>query len=145
MTSGATPAGTAAYRAALASEVPDAHFRTLDGLVVSSIGLGTYLGEEDDESDRGYGDAWGMEYRRKTRGWEVRRSRFTSLPSETGPSYRDRQHPTGKERRSPSSDSWQLSALLLPSISAQKRRFDVHRKLCKPGLPLARVPVATVR
>ncbi len=29
----------------------------LDGLTVSPIGLGTYLGEEDDETDRGYGQA----------------------------------------------------------------------------------------
>ena len=53
---GATAAATAAYRAAHA-ELPGAHFRTLDSLAVSSIGLGTYLGEEDDQIDRGYGQA----------------------------------------------------------------------------------------
>ena len=53
---GATAAATAAYRAAHA-ELPGAHFRTLDSLAVSSIGLGTYLGEEDDPIDRGYGQA----------------------------------------------------------------------------------------
>jgi len=53
----ATAAGTAAYREALAREVPASHFRPLDGLLVSSIGLGTYLGEEDDETDRRYGAA----------------------------------------------------------------------------------------
>jgi len=53
---GATAAGTAAYRDAH-RELPATHFRTLDGLVVSSIGLGTYLGEEDDAADRGYGEA----------------------------------------------------------------------------------------
>jgi aryl-alcohol dehydrogenase-like predicted oxidoreductase len=51
----ATPAGTAAYRDA--QSLPAGHFRALDGLVVSSIGLGTYLGEEDDETDRRYGQA----------------------------------------------------------------------------------------
>ena len=52
----ATAAATAAYRAARA-ELPAAHFRPLDGVTVSSIGLGTYLGEEDDQADRGYGQA----------------------------------------------------------------------------------------
>ena len=53
---GATAAATAAYRTTHAG-LPGAHFRTLDGLAVSSIGLGTYLGEEDDRTDRGYGEA----------------------------------------------------------------------------------------
>src|SRR2546426_11687784 len=57
MGSGATAAGTAAYREAFAREIPASHFRSLDGLVVSSIGLGTYLGEEDDATDRRYGAA----------------------------------------------------------------------------------------
>src|SRR5439155_69336 len=39
------------------ADLPGAHFRTLDGLAVGSIGLGTYLGEEDDRIDRGYGQA----------------------------------------------------------------------------------------
>jgi len=56
MTSGATGSGTAAYRDAH-PELPATHFRMLDGLVVSSIGLGTYLGDEDDAADRGYGEA----------------------------------------------------------------------------------------
>jgi len=56
MSAGATASGTASSRDGLA-ELPAAHFRTLDGLTVSSIGLGTYLGEEDDETDRGYGQA----------------------------------------------------------------------------------------
>src|SRR5690242_10292588 len=56
MTAGATPAATAAYRAAHA-DLPATHFRTLDGLTASSIGLGTYLGDEDDAADRGYGAA----------------------------------------------------------------------------------------
>jgi aryl-alcohol dehydrogenase-like predicted oxidoreductase len=54
---GATAAGTRAFAEAFAQELPAAHFRTLDGLSVSSIGLGTYLGDEDDAADRGYGEA----------------------------------------------------------------------------------------
>jgi aryl-alcohol dehydrogenase-like predicted oxidoreductase len=53
---GATAAATAAYREAHA-DLPATHFRNLDGLTVSSIGLGTYLGEEEDAADRGYGQA----------------------------------------------------------------------------------------
>ena len=53
---GATEAGTATYREALA-EWPTDHFRLLDGLTVSSIGLGTYLGDETDTVDRRYGAA----------------------------------------------------------------------------------------
>jgi len=56
MDPGATASGTARYRNA-ATELPPTHFRTLDDLTVSSIGLGTYLGDEDDETDRGYGQA----------------------------------------------------------------------------------------
>jgi aryl-alcohol dehydrogenase-like predicted oxidoreductase len=56
MTAGATPAATGAYRAAHA-DLAAGHFRTLAGLTVSSIGLGTYLGDEDDAADRGYGAA----------------------------------------------------------------------------------------
>jgi len=56
MPAGATPRETAAYRAALGG-LPDAHSRTLDGVTVSSIGLGTYLGEEDDATDAAYGQA----------------------------------------------------------------------------------------
>ena len=55
--SGATAAGTRAFAEAFARELPAAHFRALDGLSVSSIGLGTYLGDEDDAADRGYGEA----------------------------------------------------------------------------------------
>jgi aryl-alcohol dehydrogenase-like predicted oxidoreductase len=54
---GATAAGTRAFAEAFAGELPPAHFRDLDGLTVSSIGLGTYLGDEDDTADRGYGEA----------------------------------------------------------------------------------------
>jgi aryl-alcohol dehydrogenase-like predicted oxidoreductase len=52
----ATASGTAAYAAGL-DGVPAAHFRPLDDLRVASIGLGTYLGDEDDATDAGYGQA----------------------------------------------------------------------------------------
>ena len=54
---GSGTAATAVYREAFAGDIPASHFRSLDGLVVSSIGLGTYLGDEDDETDRRYGAA----------------------------------------------------------------------------------------
>jgi aryl-alcohol dehydrogenase-like predicted oxidoreductase len=55
---GATPAGTAAYRDAHPALAARGHFRaSTTGLVMSSVGLGTYLGEEDDASDRLYGEA----------------------------------------------------------------------------------------
>ncbi len=56
MTGAATAAGTRRYAVRL-SDLPAAHFRTLDDLTVSSIGLGTYLGEEDDATDAAYAAA----------------------------------------------------------------------------------------
>ncbi len=50
----ATSSGTQTYRAALGSAVPADHFRSWQGLAVSSIGLGTYLGREDEATDRAY-------------------------------------------------------------------------------------------
>ncbi len=56
--SGATPAGTAGYRDAHATLAATGHFRSsVTGLTISSIGLGTYLGDEDDASDALYGEA----------------------------------------------------------------------------------------
>ena len=51
----ATAEATAAY----ASRFPElpGHFRPALGVSVSSIGIGTYLGEPDDETDRAYEDA----------------------------------------------------------------------------------------
>ena len=49
----ATAAGTAAFAAGFDA----AHFRRLDDLTVSSVGLGTYLGDADDATDTRYGDA----------------------------------------------------------------------------------------
>lgn len=51
----ATPEGTAAYAARFAAETAPDHFRlTVDGLTVSSIGLGTYLGDPSDAVDQRY-------------------------------------------------------------------------------------------
>ena len=46
----ATPEGTARYRA----RFPDGHFREQHGLVLSSIGIGTYLGNPDEATDAAY-------------------------------------------------------------------------------------------
>ena len=53
----ATPEGTARYAARLRDSVADGHFRDFQGLYVSSIGLGTYLGEHDRETDAQYREA----------------------------------------------------------------------------------------
>jgi aryl-alcohol dehydrogenase-like predicted oxidoreductase len=49
---GATPKGTEAFRSrALKSGVAPGHFRQVEGLQASSIGIGTYLGESDEATD----------------------------------------------------------------------------------------------
>jgi aryl-alcohol dehydrogenase-like predicted oxidoreductase len=49
---GATPKGTEAFRSeALKRGVASEHFREIEGLHVSSIGIGTYLGECDQSTD----------------------------------------------------------------------------------------------
>jgi aryl-alcohol dehydrogenase-like predicted oxidoreductase len=53
----ATAAGTAAY-AERFQHLPD-HFRNVVGLRASSIGIGTYLGDADEETDRLYTEAIG--------------------------------------------------------------------------------------
>jgi aryl-alcohol dehydrogenase-like predicted oxidoreductase len=53
----ATPEGTARYAARLQGAVAPGHFREFQGLQVSSIGLGTYLGEPDAGTDADYRDA----------------------------------------------------------------------------------------
>src|SRR5690606_41551689 len=54
----ATPEATAAYAARFEGEAVPGHFRlTVDGLTVSSIGLGTYLCEPSDEVDERYQQA----------------------------------------------------------------------------------------
>ena len=52
---GATSTGTEAYRsAALKRGVVPEHFREVEGLQASSLGIGTYLGESDDATDDQY-------------------------------------------------------------------------------------------
>ena len=51
----ATPEGTARFRDRFATLAPD-FFREALGLHISSIGLGTYLGNADAETDRAYGE-----------------------------------------------------------------------------------------
>jgi aryl-alcohol dehydrogenase-like predicted oxidoreductase len=58
MAARATAAGTAAYRDGVAASVPATHFRAFEDVLVSSIGLGTYLGEETDAADAAYGQAF---------------------------------------------------------------------------------------
>jgi aryl-alcohol dehydrogenase-like predicted oxidoreductase len=53
----ATAEATAAYRARVAPKAADGHFRSSGGLTLSSVGLGTYLGREDAETDGAYHDA----------------------------------------------------------------------------------------
>jgi aryl-alcohol dehydrogenase-like predicted oxidoreductase len=53
----ATPEGTARYAARLQGTVAQGHFRDFQGLKISSIGLGTYLGEHDASTDAQYRDA----------------------------------------------------------------------------------------
>jgi len=53
----ATPAGTAAYRARLGPAAAAGHFRSWQGIELSSVGLGTYLGADDDATDGQYVDA----------------------------------------------------------------------------------------
>ncbi|MBI3316397.1 MAG: aldo/keto reductase [Candidatus Omnitrophica bacterium] len=49
----ATPEGTAAYKSRF-THLAEGHFRQRQGLWFSSIGCGSYLGELDKETDRGY-------------------------------------------------------------------------------------------
>lgn len=53
----ATPEGTSRYAARLQGTVADGHFRQFEGLNISSIGLGTYLGEHDAQTDARYREA----------------------------------------------------------------------------------------
>ena len=58
-TKSATAEGTARYAERNDQErgVPPDHFRAVDGLRASSIGLGTYLGDADEETDVLYTEA----------------------------------------------------------------------------------------
>ena len=50
----ATEAGTSGYRRRLGARAAKGHFKTWQGLRLSSVGIGTYLGAEDDATDRAY-------------------------------------------------------------------------------------------
>jgi aryl-alcohol dehydrogenase-like predicted oxidoreductase len=52
----ATPEGTRRFHARLAAVAPD-HARSFDGLALSSVGLGTYLGAADEATDGRYAAA----------------------------------------------------------------------------------------
>jgi aryl-alcohol dehydrogenase-like predicted oxidoreductase len=53
----ATPDGTRRYAERLRTKTAARHFREQNGLLISSIGIGTYLGEPDAATDQGYTDA----------------------------------------------------------------------------------------
>jgi aryl-alcohol dehydrogenase-like predicted oxidoreductase len=53
----ATPEGTDRYRKRFADNIPAEHFRQTHGVWMSSIGIGTYLGNHDDATDQLYRDA----------------------------------------------------------------------------------------
>lgn len=53
----ATTDGTRRYVERFKDEIPEDHFRKVQGLFISSIGLGTYLGNLDEQSDRNYEEA----------------------------------------------------------------------------------------
>jgi len=53
----ATADATARYRDRFAGTIPTEHFRTAHGLCLSSLGIGTYLGDYDDATDELYRQA----------------------------------------------------------------------------------------
>ena len=53
----ATPEATARYRERFAGRAAENHFRQREGLYLSSIGIGTYLGNADEATDARYRDA----------------------------------------------------------------------------------------
>jgi aryl-alcohol dehydrogenase-like predicted oxidoreductase len=53
----ATPEGTTAYRRRVAAETAPEHFRPLDQCWLSSVGIGTYLGDDGQETDSLYREA----------------------------------------------------------------------------------------
>jgi aryl-alcohol dehydrogenase-like predicted oxidoreductase len=53
----ATAAGTDRYRKRFANTLPEEHFRQSQGIWLSTIGIGTYLGDYDAATDRQYHDA----------------------------------------------------------------------------------------
>jgi aryl-alcohol dehydrogenase-like predicted oxidoreductase len=57
MTTFATPDGTKKYTARFAGRAAAGHFREQQGLQLSSLGIGTYLGEPDGHTDQAYTNA----------------------------------------------------------------------------------------
>jgi len=57
MTKSATKPGTMRYAQRFAGRASEGHFRESQRLVLSSIGIGTYLGQPDTETDEGYAAA----------------------------------------------------------------------------------------
>jgi aryl-alcohol dehydrogenase-like predicted oxidoreductase len=53
----ATTEGTARYRERLGERADEKHFRLEQNLWLSSIGLGTYLGQPDEQTDKAYTDS----------------------------------------------------------------------------------------
>jgi aryl-alcohol dehydrogenase-like predicted oxidoreductase len=54
MSVSATTDGTARYTKKFSGRAADSHFREAHGLTVSSVGIGTYLGQPDDKTDQAY-------------------------------------------------------------------------------------------
>jgi aryl-alcohol dehydrogenase-like predicted oxidoreductase len=54
MTTSASTAGTQRYAKRFQGLAADAHFREAHGLALSSLGIGTYLGQPDDKTDGNY-------------------------------------------------------------------------------------------
>jgi aryl-alcohol dehydrogenase-like predicted oxidoreductase len=57
VTSFATPEGTKRYAARFAGRAAEGHFREREGLSLSSLGIGTYLGHTDPQTDAAYTSA----------------------------------------------------------------------------------------
>jgi aryl-alcohol dehydrogenase-like predicted oxidoreductase len=54
MSDGATLDGTKKYAESFRERAADGHFREVQGLVLSSLGIGTYLGQPDERTDAAY-------------------------------------------------------------------------------------------
>jgi aryl-alcohol dehydrogenase-like predicted oxidoreductase len=57
MSQGATPEGTQRYAEKFKEIAAEGHFRQAQGLTVSSLGIGTYLGQPNDSTDASYAAA----------------------------------------------------------------------------------------
>jgi aryl-alcohol dehydrogenase-like predicted oxidoreductase len=57
MSRGATQEGTTRYAEKFCGVAAEGHFRRVEDLVISSLGIGTYLGQANDSTDSGYAAA----------------------------------------------------------------------------------------